>query len=58
MLGITATVSQIDGFTAMIAFSIFLFVIILSNFGKGFVKSYAVLIGLISGWILFSLQEK
>ena len=29
-----------------------LFVIILSNFGKGFVKSYAVLIGLISGWIL------
>ena len=58
MLGITATVSQIDGFTAVIAFSIFLFVIILSNFGKGFVKSYAVLIGLISGWILFSLQEK
>jgi len=58
MLGITATVSQIDGFTAMIAFSIFLFVIILSNFGKGFVKSYAVLIGLISGWILFLIAGK
>jgi xanthine/uracil permease len=53
MLGITATVSQIDGFTALIAFGIFLFVVILSNFGKGFVKSYAVLIGLISGWIIF-----
>ncbi|PRT06570.1 xanthine permease [Bacillus wiedmannii] len=58
MLGITATVSQIDGFTAIIAFSIFLFVIILSNFGKGFVKSYAVLIGLISGWILFLIAGK
>ncbi|HGH7172918.1 TPA: purine/pyrimidine permease [Bacillus wiedmannii] len=58
MLGITTTVSQIDGFTAIIAFSIFLFVIILSNFGKGFVKSYAVLIGLISGWILFLIAGK
>ncbi|MBZ4225084.1 purine/pyrimidine permease [Bacillus wiedmannii] len=58
MLGITATVSQIDGFTAIIAFSIFLFVIILSNFGTGFVKSYAVLIGLISGWILFLIAGK
>ena len=58
MLGITATVSQIDAFTAIIAFSIFLFVIILSNFGKGFVKSYAVLIGLISGWILFLIAGK
>ncbi|ARO61049.1 MULTISPECIES: purine/pyrimidine permease [Bacillus] len=58
MLGITATISQIDGFTAMIAFSIFLFVIILSNFGKGFVKSYAVLIGLISGWVIFLIAGK
>ncbi|WP_439874203.1 purine/pyrimidine permease [Bacillus mycoides] len=58
MLGITATVSQVDGFTAIIAFSIFLFVIILSNFGKGFVKSYAVLIGLISGWIIFLIAGK
>ncbi|MGY0009514.1 purine/pyrimidine permease [Bacillus anthracis] len=58
MLGITATASQIDGFTAIIAFSIFLFVILLSNFGKGFVKSYAVLIGLISGWILFLMAGK
>ncbi|HFJ9316103.1 purine/pyrimidine permease [Bacillus tropicus] len=60
MLGITATAtaSQIDGFTAIIAFSIFLFVVILSNFGKGFVKSYAVLIGLISGWILFLMAGK
>lgn len=57
MLGITATASQIDGFTAIIAFSIFLFVIILSNFGKGFVKSYAVLIGLISGWILSNCRK-
>ncbi|PDY81969.1 purine/pyrimidine permease [Bacillus cereus] len=58
MLGITATVSQIDGFTALIAFGIFLFVVILSNFGKGFVKSYAVLIGLISGWIIFLIVGK
>ncbi|MDA2179993.1 purine/pyrimidine permease [Bacillus cereus] len=58
MLGITATISQIDGFTAMIAFSIFLFVIILSNFGQGFVKSYAVLIGLISGWVIFLIAGK
>ncbi|MED1265165.1 purine/pyrimidine permease [Bacillus mycoides] len=58
MLGITATVSQIDGFTALIAFGIFLFVVILSNFGKGFVKSYAVLIGLISGWIIFLIAGK
>ncbi|MFE6134851.1 purine/pyrimidine permease [Bacillus sp. NPDC057893] len=58
MLGITTTVSQIDGFTALIAFGIFLFVVILSNFGKGFVKSYAVLIGLISGWIIFLIAGK
>ncbi|MFD6508729.1 purine/pyrimidine permease [Bacillus sp. NPDC060175] len=58
MLGITTTVSQIDGFTALIAFGIFLFVVILSNFGKGFIKSYAVLIGLISGWIIFLIAGK
>ncbi|PQZ58442.1 MULTISPECIES: purine/pyrimidine permease [Bacillus] len=58
MLGITATVSQIDEFTALIAFGIFLFVVILSNFGKGFVKSYAVLIGLVSGWIIFLIAGK
>ncbi|AFQ18673.1 purine/pyrimidine permease [Bacillus thuringiensis] len=58
MLGITATISQIDGITAIIAFSIFLFVIILSNFGRGFIKSYAVLIGLISGWIIFLIAGK
>ncbi|MDM5195529.1 purine/pyrimidine permease [Bacillus hominis] len=58
MLGITATVSQIDGFTTLIAFGIFLFVIVLSNFGKGFVKSYAVLIGIISGWLIFLIAGK
>ncbi|KFM99703.1 xanthine permease [Bacillus clarus] len=58
MLGITTTVSRIDGFTALIAFGIFLFVIILSNFGRGFVKSYAVLIGIISGWIIFLIAGK
>lgn len=37
---------------AAIAFFVFIFVILLSNKGKGWVKSYAVLIGILAGWLI------
>ncbi|MFJ7971714.1 purine/pyrimidine permease [Psychrobacillus sp. NPDC096389] len=37
---------------AAIAFFVFILVILLSNKGKGWVKSYAVLIGILAGWLI------
>lgn len=37
---------------AAIAFFVFILVILLSNKGKGWVKSYAVLIGILAGWLV------
>lgn len=54
MMGISGRESQVDWLTTGVAFAIFLLVLALSIWGKGWLKSYAVLIGILVGWFLFS----
>jgi xanthine/uracil permease len=58
MLGIQEETSNLDYEVVAISFSVFLLVIILSIKGKGWIKSYAVLIGILSGWLLYFLLGK
>ncbi len=55
MFGLSGDASFVDmkGFT--IAFLTFLIVLIFSIFFKGWIKSYAVLIGIAFGWLLYAL---
>jgi len=43
---------------AAIAFFVFILVILLSNKGRGWVKSYAVLIGILAGWAIALITGK
>ncbi len=53
MLQVKEAGAQLDLFTTCIAFIVFFTVIILSVAGKGWMKGYAVLIGIGLGWTLF-----
>lgn len=53
MLGIHGTPPQADYVTSVLSFFIFLFVLGLSIWGKGWMKSYAVLMGILAGWIFY-----
>ncbi|WP_270181168.1 purine/pyrimidine permease [Alkalihalobacillus sp. CinArs1] len=53
MLGIQGSSDTFQGTEAVIAFLTFFCVIGLSTFGRGWVSSYAVFIGIIIGWVLF-----
>lgn len=53
MMGVHGESPQVDEVTALIAFGVFLLVIGLSVRGRGWIKSYAVLIGILAGWIAF-----
>jgi xanthine/uracil permease len=55
MLGIGDRVHPMSVGMALTAFGVFLSVLGLSIWGKGFVKSYAVLIGIAAGWLVFVL---
>ncbi|MGE8078538.1 purine/pyrimidine permease [Peribacillus loiseleuriae] len=44
--------------TTAISFAVFSLVIMLSIKGKGWIKSYAVLIGILLGWVLFAVLGK
>ncbi|UOQ44707.1 purine/pyrimidine permease [Halobacillus salinarum] len=52
MLGLQQQASQIDGGKALVAFTTFFLVLGLSIFGRGWMKSYAVLLGVGIGWVL------
>lgn len=53
MLGIQQEVEAIHGTEALIAFFTFFLVLGLSLFGKGALKSYAVLLGIVAGWMVY-----
>nr|WP_246363809.1 purine/pyrimidine permease [Halobacillus locisalis] len=55
MLGIQQEVEAIHGWEALIAFITFFLVLGLSIFGKGWLKGYAVLLGIMFGWIIYVL---
>lgn len=58
MIGVHAETEQIDEVTALIAFGVFLIVMGLSVRGRGWIKSYAVLIGILAGWVAFYAAGK
>ncbi|WP_181350813.1 purine/pyrimidine permease [Thalassobacillus sp. CUG 92003] len=55
MLGIQQEVEGIHSSEAMIAFGTFFLVLVLSIFGKGWLKGYAVLIGILAGWVFYRI---
>ncbi|RAT96771.1 purine/pyrimidine permease [Brevibacillus sp. Leaf182] len=55
MIGVSTTSSEINPVNVVIAFAVFALVLSLSIWGKGWLKSYAVLIGIIMGWLAFAL---
>lgn len=55
MIGVNADTSHIHKWNVLISFSVFILVFALSTWGKGWLKSYAVLIGMMFGWLAFVL---
>ncbi|OXM88272.1 purine/pyrimidine permease [Paenibacillus rigui] len=50
MLGISGQSLRVDYASVWISFGVFILVILLSTAGKGWMKSYAVFIGIMAGW--------
>lgn len=57
MLGIQVQ-SGVDYGSTAISFGVFVLVIVLSIKGKGWMKSYSVLLGILFGWFLYALSGK
>ncbi|GHH98613.1 purine/pyrimidine permease [Neobacillus kokaensis] len=55
---ITKQVGKLDSISLLIALFIFFLIILLSAKGRGVWKNYAILIGILAGWILFVLLGK
>ncbi|MBX0358340.1 purine/pyrimidine permease [Halobacillus sp. Nhm2S1] len=55
MLGIQQSTEAVDGKQALVAFVTLALVIGLSIMGKGWLKSFAVLIGIAFGWVLYAM---
>ena len=55
MIGISDAAESIHPANVLISFAVFLLVFACSVWGKGWMKSYAVLIGVIVGWIAYAL---
>ncbi|MFD2170422.1 purine/pyrimidine permease [Tumebacillus lipolyticus] len=58
MLGVQGTGQPLDLTQALLACGVFALVLILSIKGRGWVKNYAVLIGILVGWLVFALLGK
>ncbi|MED4531675.1 purine/pyrimidine permease [Metabacillus fastidiosus] len=58
MIGLQGEAVNPDYTVGAISFFVFLLVIILSVKGKGWIKSYAVLIGISLGWLIYALLGK
>ncbi|WP_066308302.1 purine/pyrimidine permease [Bacillus sp. FJAT-29814] len=58
MVSNSVKTGRIDSVSFIIAVLIFAFIIVLSFKGRGWLKNYAILIGIIVGWILFILLGK
>ncbi|MED4600822.1 purine/pyrimidine permease [Paenibacillus validus] len=55
MIGFSGTSTPIEPGNVAVSFSVFLLVLALSIWGKSWMKSYAVLTGMIAGWVVFVL---
>ncbi len=55
MIGFSGTSTPIEPGDVAVSFSVFLLVLALSIWGKSWMKSYAVLTGMIAGWVVFVL---
>lgn len=55
MLGVETTGGHLQPTTALLSCGVFVLVILLSTKGRGWMKSYAVLIGILVGWLLYAL---
>lgn len=58
MMALQGEQSRPDYGTAAISFGVFFLIITLSIKGKGWIKSYAMLIGILLGWLLYFLLGK
>lgn len=58
MVGLEGKIPHPDYGTAALSLGIFFLVIVLSVKGKGWIKNYAVLIGILCGWLLYTLLGK
>lgn len=55
MLGLEGGAASMNYWGALVALVVFVFVIVLTIKGKGWVRNYAVLMGIVSGWSLHAL---
>ncbi|WHY90953.1 purine/pyrimidine permease [Neobacillus cucumis] len=58
MMALHGEPSRPDYGTTAISFGVFFLIIMLSIKGKGWIKSYALLIGILLGWFLYFLLDK
>jgi xanthine/uracil permease len=55
MIGVGDSLGEIKAGRVIVSFAVFILVFILSVWGRSFFKSYAVLIGILVGWLAFIL---
>ncbi len=58
MVSIDSNTGQMDGVSFLLAIFIFFFIIVLSLKSKGWLKNYAILLGILVGWSLFIIFGK
>ncbi|WP_342430695.1 purine/pyrimidine permease [Neobacillus sp. FSL H8-0543] len=58
MVSIDSNTGQMDGVSFFLAICIFFLIILLSSKAKGWVKNYAILLGILAGWIVFTIIRK
>ncbi|MEH7013802.1 purine/pyrimidine permease [Neobacillus niacini] len=58
MVSIDSNTGQMDGVSFLLAICIFFFIIVLSSKAKGWLKNYAILLGILAGWIIFIIFGK
>jgi xanthine/uracil permease len=58
MVSIDYNTGQMDGVSFLLAIFIFFFIIVLSLKSKGWLKNYAILLGILVGWSLFIIFGK
>lgn len=55
MIGVSSPSSHVQTGNVVVGFAVFILVLALSIWGKGWLKSYAVLIGVAVGWVFFGI---
>jgi xanthine/uracil permease len=58
MVSIDSSTGQMDGVSFLLSIFIFFIIIIFSSKAKGWLKSYAILLGILAGWIIFIVFGK